>query len=59
MERNQAHFNALDHEIQPLPPSAQFESLDDLILAIQEHQRVHGAAIVRRASRTIGPLLVR
>jgi hypothetical protein len=35
-------------EFQPLPPSAIFDSLDDLVASVQQHQRENGACVVRR-----------
>lgn len=34
--------------IEPLPPSNLYNSFEDLLEAIQHHQRTHGAAVIRR-----------
>lgn len=36
-------------QIAPLPPSSLYDSLDDLIEAVQQHQRSNGAAIVKKS----------
>ena len=42
-------FTDFSSEFEPLPPSILFDSLDDLVDAVQDHMRANGACVVKKS----------